>query len=216
MAAVVAGAVVLVAVLALTTHRSAAPRRQPGTPVAVPAAPRPHPSQVKAPIRSSVPTTKPPPDPEPPSGAAANQIAIPALKVTAPIDIPCVDQGGEIAPPSTDPRRTCVWDGGAQLGARGGTAMILGHVNYSGVDGALGKIGRLHAGNRVYVWNSARQRSIWRVTHIHVRAKAAGVDPGAEVGPRGPARLVLVTCGGPWVGGHFGYADLVWVYASPA
>jgi hypothetical protein len=91
--------------------------------------------------------------------------------------------------------------------------MILGHINYSGVDGALGRIGKLHTGDRVYVWSAEGVRTTWQVTVIHQRAKAAGVDPGAEVGYTGPARIVLVTCGGALVGRH--YADLFWVYAKP-
>jgi len=167
------------------------------------------------PVRATQAKRTPPNDHQLPSGAARNQIAIPALDVTAPIDIPCVDQNGEIFPLSTDPRRTCIWDGGAQVGAAKGTEMILGHINYSGVAGALGRIGTLHAGDRVYLWDAARNRSTWLVTVIHERPKADGVDPGAEVGAAGPPRLVLVTCGGPWIGGHFGYADLIWVYARP-
>ena len=160
------------------------------------------------------PSRRLPDDHQPPGGAAQNRVAIPALAVTAPIDI-CVAENGELDPPSTDPRRTCVWHGGARLGAATGTAMILGHINYSGVDGALGRIGTLRPGDRVYIWSAARKRSVWQVTAIHERPKADGVDPGAEVGAVGPPRLVLVTCGGPWIGGHFGYADLIWVYARP-
>ncbi len=156
-----------------------------------------------------------PRDPEPPSGALRNTIAIPALHETAPIDVSCIDHDGLIDPPSTDPRRTCVWDGGAAIGAATGTEMILGHINYSGVPGALGKIGKLRPGARIYLWDAARRRSVWQVTTVRQRAKAAGVDPPAEVGRRGAARLALVTCGGKWVGGEFGYADLVYVYAAP-
>lgn len=161
---------------------------------------------------------RPTPAPEPndhqlPSGAARNFISIPKLGESAPIDSPCVVANGKISPPSTDPRRTCIWAGGAPLSAAQGTAMILGHVNYSGVDGALGRIGTLHTGDRVYVWSANGVRSTWQVTVIHRRAKADGVDPGAEVGAQGPARLVLVTCGGALLGRH--YADLVWVYAKP-
>ncbi len=99
------------------------------------------------------------------------------------------------------------------MSATKGTAMILGHINYSGVDGALGRIGNLHAGDRVYVWSADGVRSTWQVTVIHRRAKADGVDPGAEVGAQGRPRIVLVTCGGALVGRH--YADLFWVYAKP-
>jgi hypothetical protein len=159
------------------------------------------------------PTPKPPNDHQLPSGAAHNLISIPALGESAPIDSPCVVADGKISPPSTDPRRTCVWAGGAPLSAAKGTAMILGHINYSGVDGALGRIGKLHTGDRVYVWSADGVRSTWQVTVIHERAKAAGVDPGAEVGYTGPPRIVMVTCGGALVGRH--YADLIWVYAKP-
>lgn len=175
----------------------------------------------ESPVRSSTlraltPTTRPKPkltDHQPPSGAASNVISIPKLGESAPIDSPCVVADGKISPPSTDPRRTCIWAGGAPLSATRGTAMILGHINYSGVDGALGRIGSLHSGDRVYIWSATGVRSTWQVTVIHQRAKADGVDPGAEIGAKGPARLVLVTCGGALIGQH--YADLVWVYAKP-
>jgi Sortase domain len=167
-------------------------------------------------VRASSPRPAPkttPNDHQPASGAARNVISIPALGERAPIDSPCVVANGKISPPSTDPRRTCIWAGGAPLSATKGTAMILGHINYSGVDGALGRIGTLRTGARVYVWSNAGTRSTWQVTVIHQRAKADGVDPGAEVGATGPPRLVLVTCGGALIGRH--YADLVWVYAKP-
>jgi hypothetical protein len=195
---------------ALTAAQSTAPTSKP--PVRPPA--------VRASASSSTlkPATKATPPPPPndhqlPSGAARNLISIPALGESAPIDSPCVVADGKISPPSTDPRRTCLWAGGAPLSAVKGTAMILGHINYSGVDGALGRIGKLHTGDRVYVWSAEGVRSTWQVTVVHQRAKAAGVDPGAEVGYTGPARIVLVTCGGALVGRH--YADLFWVYAKP-
>lgn len=168
------------------------------------------------PARTSTPKPKPKPTPNDhqlPSGAARNLISIPTLRESAPIDNPCVVADGKISPPSTDPRRTCIWAGGAPLSATTGTAMILGHINYSGVDGALGRIGTLHSGDRVYVWSAKGVRSTWQVTAIHQRAKADGVDPGAEVGPTGPPRIVMVTCGGALLGRH--YADLIWVYAKP-
>jgi sortase family protein len=171
-------------------------------------------------VRATKPAPAPKPAPKPapndhqlPSGAARNVVSIPALKEIAPIDEPCVVANGKISPPSTDPRRTCLWAGGAPLSAAKGTAMILGHINYSGVDGALGRIGSLHTGDRVYVWSASGVRSTWQVTVIHQRAKADGVDPGAEIGASGPPRLVLVTCGGALLGRH--YADLIWVYAKP-
>jgi hypothetical protein len=171
-------------------------------------------------VRAATPTPTPAPAPKKtpndhqlPSGAAQNLISIPKLGEKAPIDNPCVVADGKISPPSTDPRRTCLWAGGAPLSATKGTAMVLGHINYSGVDGALGRIGTLHTGDRVYVWSAAGVRSTWQVTVIHQRPKADGVDPGAEVGAEGPARMVLVTCGGALIGRH--YADLIWVYTKP-
>lgn len=44
---------------------------------------------------------------------------------------------------------------------------------------------------------------------------ARGVDPAAEIGRHGAARIALVTRGGAWVGGEVGYADLIYVYAKP-
>lgn len=193
-----------------TTPATTAPLT--ATALAPPARPSAARVSTPSPAATTIPTATPD-DHQPPSGAARNVISIPALGERAPIDSPCIVANGKISPPSTDPRRTCVWAGGAPLSATKGTAMILGHINYSGVDGALGRIGTLHTGDRVYVWSSAGTRSTWQVTVIHQRAKADGVDPGAEVGAAGPPRLVLVTCGGALLGRH--YADLVWVYAKP-
>jgi hypothetical protein len=187
-----------------TAQSTAATSKPPSRPPAV---------RASASKRALKPRPTPPNDHQLPSGAARNLISIPALGESAPIDSPCVVADGKISPPSTDPRRTCLWAGGAPLSAAKGTAMILGHINYSGVDGALGRIGKLHTGDRVYVWSADGVRSTWQVTVIHQRAKAAGVDPGAEVGSTGPARIVLVTCGGALVGQH--YLDLIWVYAKP-
>lgn len=152
----------------------------------------------------------------PPSGSYASYISIPAQGVVAPIEGPCVRRNGGIEPASYDPRITCYWDRGAMLGATQGETTILGHINYNGINGSLGRIGQLHIGDSVYMYDFNGKRSAWKVSAVVQRPKVDGVDPTAEKGPYGPRELVMVTCGGAWVGGEFGYADLFWVHAVPA
>jgi len=232
---VVLAAVLVIAALALVVIKVArrdstpggqlGPGRQPGAGPIAGAAGR-EVEMTKHPMRWPDPTASPTPKPrqgtvlprpqQPPAGAYINSLAIPAQGVLAPIDIPCWEHNGLLEPASTDPRRTCLWGRGAQLGATQGEATVLGHINYGGTDGVLGRIGLLHKGDLIYTWDAHGQRSAWNVSAIHQRPKAQGVDPDAERGPNGPKALVMVTCGGQWVGGAYGYADLFWVHAVPA
>lgn len=151
-----------------------------------------------------------------PTGVYTSWISIPAQGVMAPIEGTCAYRDGYIEPHSYDPRVTCYWDGGAPLTSSQGETSLLGHINYGGVAGSLGRIGELHPGDRIYTYDGGGHRSSWKVSFIVVTPKTAGVPHGAETGPYGPRTLVMVTCGGPWVGGVYGYADLVWVHAVPA
>ena len=43
---------------------------------------------------------------------------------------------------------------GAKPGATKGTAILAGHINYAGVDGAMSQIGQLRPGEHVYVYGT--------------------------------------------------------------
>lgn len=191
--------------------RSGADRAQPG-----PTASKPKPKPKPAATHTPAPGEPGWRNQSPPSGSYTSYVSIPAQGVIAPMEGPCVRRDGGIEPASYDPRVTCIWDRGAQLGADQGEATILGHINYNGINGSLGRIGQLHIGDSIYTFDATGKRTAWKVSNIVQRPKAMGVDPTAEMGPYGPKRLVLVTCGGAWVGGADGYADLIWLHAVPA
>jgi len=104
------------------------------------------------------------------------------------------------------------YDLGPRPGAPGG-AVVVGHVNYSGVQGALGRIGELTNGDQVSVTDTAgvvRTFTVYDVEHIPKSQYAARTVP-LVFGARTTTDLVIVTCGGQIVG--HSYLDNVVVSA---
>jgi hypothetical protein len=113
-----------------------------------------------------------------------------------------------------DPRRVGWWSGGAAPGDSSGTTVIVGHVNYSGVTGTLATIASLRPGAHVTI--AEPQRTLrYAIAAVHTYPKTTGLP--SEVFTRtGPARLVLITCGGPFDSTTGNYEDNIVAYARPA
>src|SRR5262245_35155044 len=79
------------------------------------------------------------------------RIEIPQLKAIAPIIKVTTLPGRELDVPQ-DPAVVGWWKDGARPGAKTGTAILDGHINYKGQSGVLGKIGSLNPGDDVYVY----------------------------------------------------------------
>ncbi|MDT8914638.1 class F sortase [Amycolatopsis sp. PS_44_ISF1] len=97
---------------------------------------------------------------------------------------------------------------GARLGAEQGAAVLSGHVNWGGAKGPFDELWRIRTGDDVSIVDAAGGRWLYRVTGAMTVAK--GELPAQA--PRwfaqsGPHRLVLVTCGGDYVGGREGYDE---------
>ncbi|TKG65747.1 class F sortase [Prauserella endophytica] len=97
---------------------------------------------------------------------------------------------------------------GAELGAGRGVALLSGHVNWAGRTGPFEQLWRSHAGQDVTVVDAGGGKWVYRVTDVLTLHK----DDLPAHAPRlfaqdGPHRLVLVTCGGDYVGGTDGYED---------
>jgi hypothetical protein len=104
---------------------------------------------------------------------------------------------------------------GAKLGAEHGAAVLSGHVNWKGEKGPFDELWRLKDGQNVEIVDTAGGRWVYRISEIltiHKDNLEASAD--ALFGQDGPHRLVLVTCGGDYVGGTEGYADNRIVSAS--
>ncbi|MBE8521864.1 class F sortase [Amycolatopsis sp. H6(2020)] len=97
---------------------------------------------------------------------------------------------------------------GAKLGAAQGAALLSGHVNWEGRRGPFDELWRMRAGDEVSVVDARGGRWIYRVDDVVTLPKETLPAQAARwFGQDGPHRLVLVTCGGDYVGGTEGYDE---------
>ncbi|EME52163.1 class F sortase [Amycolatopsis decaplanina] len=97
---------------------------------------------------------------------------------------------------------------GARLGAEAGTALISGHVNWGGVKGPFDELWRMREGQEVAVSDATGGIWVYRVREVVTMHKNDLPAQAAKLfAQSGPHRLVLVTCGGDYLGGTDGYRD---------
>jgi hypothetical protein len=145
-----------------------------------------------------------------------HMIQIPKLHAQAPI-VRVGTQDRELQIP-LDPKIVGWWDGGAKPGARKGTAILAGHINYAGVSGVLASIGTLRPGDAVFVTGkhgSKRVRLRFTITGVRTYRKTA--LPYRQIfDQRSVGRLAIVTCGGPFDSSTGNYEDNIVVFAVPS
>ncbi|MBO0841191.1 MAG: class F sortase [Sciscionella sp.] len=106
---------------------------------------------------------------------------------------------------------------GAGLTASSGATLFAGHVNWSGVIGPFASLWSTPAGSSIAVIGPNGSAHSYRVTQVLTVDKSQlPRRAGTLFNPAGPRRIVLVTCGGEWVGGDTGYAANRIVVAVPA
>lgn len=145
------------------------------------------------------------------------RIEIPRLHAVAPIVQVATLPNNELDVP-LNPKIVGWWDRGAKPGAKRGTAILDGHINYAGVKGVLADIGTLDPGDLVYVYGMHGR------THTKVRFKITGVRtyskttlPYKEIfDQKSVGRLAIVTCGGPFDASTGNYRDNIVAFAVPA
>ncbi|MGW7531178.1 class F sortase [Amycolatopsis sp. NPDC054798] len=97
---------------------------------------------------------------------------------------------------------------GARLGAKQGAAVLSGHVNWAGAKGPFDDLWHVRTGDNVSIVDASGGRWLYRVTGATTipKEQLPAQAPGwfAQTGPH---RLVLVTCGGDYVGGTEGYDE---------
>lgn len=97
---------------------------------------------------------------------------------------------------------------GAKLGAAQGAALLSGHVNWEGKRGPFDELWRMKAGDDVSVADARGGRWVYRVDNAVTLPKETLPEQAAKwFAQTGPHRLVLVTCGGDYVGGTEGYDE---------
>lgn len=105
---------------------------------------------------------------------------------------------------------------GVDLGAAEGATVLAGHVNWKGLTGPFDELWRSAVGQEVTVVDTAGKAFRFKVSQVESVRKDALPTRAVELfGPRGGHRLVLVTCGGRWVGGDTGYEENRVVTATP-
>jgi hypothetical protein len=105
---------------------------------------------------------------------------------------------------------------GAESAAQSGAMVLAGHVNWKGMTGPFDELWRTRTGLDVSLVDGAGKEIRYRISEVLTIHKDELPARAVELfGPRGPHRLVLVTCGGEWVGGQVGYDQNRVVIAQP-
>lgn len=147
---------------------------------------------------------------------APNRIEIPKLKAQAPIVNVGTTPNGELDVP-LDPRVVGWWSPGAKPGARKGTAIFAGHINYAGVDGSLAKIGSLKPGDQVYLFGGLAGKKTeikFKITGVRTYHKTR--LPYKQIfDQQSVGRIAIVTCGGPFDASTGNYLDNIVAFAVP-
>ncbi len=114
-------------------------------------------------------------------------------------------------PPTSTPGQAAWFSGGPRPGDVG-AAVIVGHVDGDGQLGVFYHLGRLKAGDEIFVGRDNAPVARFRVAEVREVAKA---DFPARVvyGPVPGVELRLITCGGPFDDAAHQYLDSVVVFA---
>ena len=104
---------------------------------------------------------------------------------------------------------------GAKLGADHGVALLSGHVNWKGKKGPFMELWQVKQGQEVKLTDAGGGAWTYRIDSVETVHKSDLAGRSEQLfNPDGPHKLVLVTCGGEYVGGQKGYEDNRVVTAS--
>lgn len=135
---------------------------------------------------------------------------------TAAVDPIQLTSAGMLIPP-TDVTRLGWYSASAVPGARGnsGSTVITGHINYQGQGaGFAAKFTELKLGDEFTIAMDGEPRT-YRVTQAPFRVAKGAEMPAVVNDTTGANKVVLITCGGRFVGGTLGYEDNIFTVAEP-
>jgi hypothetical protein len=149
------------------------------------------------------------------AGAVPKRVRIASLGIDAPVTGVGVDMEHGVLGVPADIQRTGWWKDGQAPGARTGAVVIAGHVDSAKAGaGAFFRLVQVRRGDVVEVTAADGKTFRYRVTSTRRMLKAdLPLDVWSQAGP---ARLVLVTCGGPFDSTAGRYRDNIVVTAVPA
>jgi hypothetical protein len=106
---------------------------------------------------------------------------------------------------------------GADLHAQRGASVFAGHVDWGGRTGPFAELWTERIGGEITVVDGEGRSSAYRISQLFSLKKDELPERAADLfAQTGAHRIVLVTCGGEWVGGARGYAENRVVVADPA
>ncbi|MGY1773758.1 class F sortase [Blastococcus sp. SYSU D00813] len=195
------------------------------------------PAAAGAPVEQVLPASTPPAPPSPPQAAPADpgrlpevvardatptaaptapapvRLAVPALGVDVPLDPVGVAADGQMELPA-DVDRVGWYRYGPVPGAPG-SAVLAGHVDDAEQGlGALAPLREAEPGDEVLVTDATGTTSRWRIVARELITKQE-LPLGQLFAREGAPRLVVVTCGGPFLPEYRSYRDNVVVVAEP-
>lgn len=116
---------------------------------------------------------------------------------------------------ATDVRTAVWWDGGSRLGDPFGSMVVAAHVDsFTQGLGPFAQLLEMDEGDRVVLGSEGR-RQTFEVERTRFVPRASLSADAQTFSTRGPLRLVLITCGGPYDRDAGGYQDNVVVTAIP-
>ncbi len=106
------------------------------------------------------------------------------------------------------------WDGGSKLGDPFGAIVVAAHVDsFTQGLGRFAELLSMHSGDRIHL-DSAHLAQTYIVVSAHLVPKTSISSTSSVFSARGRARLVLITCGGPYTRAG-GYQSNMVVVAVP-
>jgi hypothetical protein len=141
------------------------------------------------------------------------RIAIPAIRLRAPIHAVGLAEDGSVTAPSLQKHNEAGWYDGGPTPGEYGPAIIVGHADTRTGPSVFHDLTKLRAGATVEVTRRDGGVAVFTVESVEQYGK--GDLPADRVyGDFSRPALRLITCGGRWLGGTRGYADNVIVFAS--
>ncbi len=147
-------------------------------------------------------------------GRAPTRVRVPGLGIDAPAAASGIDIARNQLGVPAQIQRTGWWRDGRAPGAKSGAILIAGHVDSArGGAGAFIRLPKARAGELVTVTTKGGRTYRYRVQSVRSYLKKN--LPNNVYSQRGRARLVLVTCGGPFDRSSGFYRDNIVVTAVP-
>lgn len=138
-------------------------------------------------------------------------VTIPALTVTSALTGLGLNGDGTIQVP--DDAATVGWFTRAPTPGALGPAVLAGHVNWKGRDGAFAALDTLRAGDEVAVARADGTTAVFTVSTVERHPKDR-FPSDAVYGAIDHAGLRLITCGGEFDAARHSYRDNIVVYAA--